>query len=715
MKLIEKQKRTMSLDHYEGMTGAGTVAEAAELLYDILNASYACSRTCLSVEINGNEETVQSLYWKCKDLLERTSRYPEKTGFLAMSVLDQTWQSAKPLCLLPLDALMSEDGLEMIEKAKRLERILAEDEYKAIWKEKSAGYLGILDRMGFNTEGLDFSNLTDVMDPLLSALSFYNADTGRRAPDILKVRDGNASGAKSPAIATAMCMYSSEKEFADAVMGSGKEALVAFGAIEKTNRQIKNYFYEYLYGFPDERQRNFMRNDHLTAEEYLDSPCDYTRKVMLAVKDGRRLYLVHMPWKGDGYSRPGQKNSEYYYGTRASYAPYQIFYKELAAAPEGTTMLSVKKDGWLLSGLMDAQSKAWLPAFLEETVSYFFRGRDDVKYAPVLLPEEVTATGPADGGESYQIVPAWCGAPAVVSYAYQVPEPRDVFVDAAEKDEGSIEPFDASARKSDANATALWFADYFGISPKDLAGAPILPKDVGTEEEFVSYMDELVKKAYVKVICDRVAEVTAKRWEVRKWAVHRIMDRSHGIVQDALDGKFHGFQSVDVAGTPLFDKNGQPEKEYSRKAGKSVQQTLSIEIGETREDVNLFKCLGHKILWASPETASKPAVVMKLRPETPGQYAALLGVQEDALPEMLRMSDRIGKLVEHFSVWIPNSMTNRWTACGYGDRETPCIVVPCTAAVNICMNKKAWLAAQPPKAENAPGDGTGGAIKKEAR
>ena len=145
-----------------------------------------------------------------------------------------------------------------------------------------------------------FQDLTGIMDPLLDALMFYTPKKVTASTNIYKIRDGEISRSGAPpAIAKAICMYQSEKDLVDAVMGSNQDRLMAFGAIEKTHAQVQDYFAEWFNDYPDERQRNMMRNQNLTAEEYMAMPCDYTRAVYLCVKSGCACWLIHMPWRGD--------------------------------------------------------------------------------------------------------------------------------------------------------------------------------------------------------------------------------------------------------------------------------------------------------------------------------------------------------------------------------------------------------------------------------
>ena len=94
-------------DRQQDMFEDPDLPNALELLYNILQGSFHAAGTALEHEINGQRETVQSLYWKCKELLEQVGTDFNKTGFLAMSVIEKTYNDARPLILCRMDELLS--------------------------------------------------------------------------------------------------------------------------------------------------------------------------------------------------------------------------------------------------------------------------------------------------------------------------------------------------------------------------------------------------------------------------------------------------------------------------------------------------------------------------------------------------------------------------------------------------------------------------------
>lgn len=652
-----------------------SLAEAMELLYQVLNQSYATSGTPLEVDENGQRQSVQGLYWRCKELLEQVGNNPEKTGFLAMSVLEHTWELARGLVLCPVSDMLDGD-MSMLENAKKLEAILRDNPYKQIWAERAGAYVAILEKIGFRPEPGAFSDLTRIMDPLLDALSFYDAKKFQGKPGIYLVRDGRPSESRSPMIARAMCRYSSKKGLVDAVMGSGRDCMMAFGAIESTHAQVKDYFTEWFNGFPEERQRNMMRNEHLTDEEYLAAPCDYTRAIYLCVKSGQRCWLVHMPWKGDYYSKIGDKDHAYYYGKRASYAPYQIFFEDAAPAPEGSTMLAVPITGYLLSDLMDPMAMAWYPAFLDETMKIFFgKGRPVPDVERLILPEEIAADMPSRDGkapERHAVVPVYSGVPAVSTWTYEIRPPEEVFA-------------------GDPNALEL--IRHFGITADYIENVPILPERPGNEKAMRGAADERLRKAYIKAVTDSVADLMEGRWAARRWIVDKVLANLDDILEQAGSGDLMPFMSVHLDNIPVMNPDGTPKMvKRAKYPWDEVPAMSHTDIDDGREEVSRrYGTFTRLVRWITKPTSGRPPVVWKIEPKDAGQYALLAGCAVSDLPEILQMSGQMSKFYEDYHGAMPYGMDNKYTALGYGEGRKSAYI-PCFCRINICMTKKAYKA-----------------------
>lgn len=644
--------------------GQAVVLESAmELLYSILNASFTTSGTPLRGEWNGHQEDIQGIYWKCKEQLDKTCKDPEKTGFLAMSVLEQAWSMARELVLCPVSTMLDGD-MSMLDDARKLEAILRDNIYKTMWAEKAGAYAELLNQIGFDADLGLFQDLTKIMDPLLDALTFYQANAGR----IYKIRNGSPSKRK-PVIARAMCKYLSEKELVDAVMASGHQCLLAFGAVEKTNAQIKDRFHEWFTGRADERQTNTIRNEKITADEYLAAPAAFTRAVYLCIKSGQACWLVHLPWKGDMYHRIGCQENEYYYGKRASYAPYQIFYDQAAPAPAGSSMLSVPKTAWLLSDLMDPLSMAWYPAFLDETIRIFFKNTvpESVDW---VLPEE-TAIQTPNRKPDRAVVPACSGVPAVCSHVYRIRTVKELFPD---------EPFMAA------------LAAYFRIKPDDLEDIPLLPVKPGTAEQIDQAARERNRKAYIKLMATKIAGLNRTRWDARKFLVDRILSRKDRIVAMALDGQLSDQITITVDGTPELNPDGTIKMGMSARYPRHpVPITIKTDPDDARESrKGPYENFVHQVFWASGPTASRPPVVIAIRPETAEHYAALAGTSVDQLPDLARLIQPLQAFYATFKDVLPNDLSNSYFALDKRYTNGVTCFVPCLAPVNICMTKKAY-------------------------
>ena len=649
------------------------LARAAELLYLILNHSFETSGTPLRCEQHGQQEDIQGLYWRCKEKLDQVSQDPDKTGFLAMSILEHTWELARDLVLCPVSDMLDGD-MSMLENARALENILKNNIYKQMWEQRSVQYVTILNRIGFNAEPKAFQDLTGIMDPLLDALMFYTPKKVTAPTNIYKIRDGEISRSGAPpAIAKAICMYQSEKDLVDAVMGSNQDRLMAFGAIEKTHAQVQDYFAEWFNGYPDERQRNMMRNQDLTPEEYMAMPCDYTRAVYLCVKSGGACWLIHMPWRGDYANHIGTQKAEYYYGKRASYAPYQIFYKSVPPAPAGSTMLAIPKTGYLLSELMDNMSMAWYPAFLDETMKLFFNKDDRMPQAQdLILAEETAAIIEPDHerAQEYAVVPVYSGVPALCAWQYIIREPADIFQDDPE---------------------TVFLFRYFHISPNDIRNIPILPEKQGTPKIMLETTDAKLRKAYLKLLALKIAELQNTRWDARKYMLDKTRDNMPDIVRMAGNGDLMPFMTVTIDGTPVLNPDGTPKtRQRPKYPWDQIPVVTKTSINDGRGPYkNPYTNFSTIVHWASDETSGRPPVVWAIRPVNACDYAALAGCDESELPELLRLSGKLDRFCRRYQNILPRDMSDQYAAVT-GKENVTSIYTPCFLKLNICMNKKTY-------------------------
>lgn len=650
------------------VTGGPEIMEASELLYGILNASYQCSGTYLEREINGNRKTILTIYWECKDLMERAAKGSEKTEFLIMSILEQTFRQAYPLLLVRLEDVAEGDDSQ-IRAVQRLKQIFKDNPFKAIWREKSEKYRELLEKLGFSIRETDYADLTAIMDPLLDAFTLYQGKNHGYPPKIHKVRTGVRSS-RQPEIGSAVCKYRSEKELVDEVAGCGKESVIVFGAVEKTNRQVTDYFHQWYYERVEERQENTMRHDHINAEEYMNQVYDHSRCVYLCVKSGETIWLMRMPYQTDTYSRYDGPESKYYHGCRAGYAPYEIFYKEPSAAPAETTFLAVPRKGYLLSELMDEQQKIWFPVFVEETIAKFFRAKEDPAADKWVMPEEATAVIPGYGGKKTgAIVPVFTDLPAVPQYTYTLRSPEEIF--------------DAPYMRE--------LCHYFQIRREDILDVPILPSECGTPEVYEEMIGKNLKKAYSRVLAGKIADFLEGKWKVRGIILDRIAADKGRIIEEAAKGKYSSFMSIVVDGTPVTDKDGKPamrrKNSWSMETSPIIIRTTSEEC---RESIHIRRNAAPRVLWAGDIPSGKAPVVWKLRPRKAGEYSLLLDIPEKELPEILRLSDAISWFYKEYENVLPADIKSEYIYCGEESEKTHSVYLPPLGNVNICMTKRTY-------------------------
>lgn len=648
------------------------ILKASDLLYQIINASYMCSKDCLEREINGNRETVSSLYLKCREDIKQVSRGGEKTEFLTMSILEDTFNKVLPLLLIRLEDLANGND-SLVKAAIELRQIFQENPYKKMWAEKADSYIEILSQMGFKINSSDYQDLTAILDPLLDAFTLYCGKRNYGKPSIHKMRKGKISN-KRPEFANSICKYRSEREFVDAVAACEKESVIIFGAVEKTNRQVTDGYNDWYYGYHDERMRNTMRNEGISEEEYLNSIAEFTRCVYLCVKSAETIWLMAMPYSKEGYHFYEDSSSKFSYGRRSGYAPYEIFYKEVPAAQKDTSFLAVPRKGYLLSELMDDMQKIWLPVFLQETCEKFFLSEPESDFW--ILPEEITAVVPvqySSGRNMKEIVPLITSVQCTAPMKHEIEAPATLFSDEPEM---------------------VSLFDFFAIGPEDILDASVLPVNCMTEDEVHASIRRRIRTSYLKALAEKVSGFLDCKWEIRKEIVRFILQNQETIIKQATNGIYDSFMEKVVDGTKELDKDGNPVMKstglYSWCEKKpsiihtNRDDSREYSYGELKEHIRVIA------FWAGEKTASKPGVVWKIRPHMAADYAALLGMEKKELPEILRMADMFHYFYKKYSNSLPRDLTNEWISRGLdndiaGKRS---IFLPEMADINICMGKK---------------------------
>lgn len=616
--------KKVNLDKKE-ISDSEEIKIAADLLYEIINHSYQCSGTCLETYFNEQRFDIQSLYWECKNNLNKIEKGGEKTAFLGMSVLEDTFKKVLPLLLVPVQEIAA-GNLYQSECVNKLQKVFANNEYKNLWEEKAEKYRALIHSLGLSLEYSDYEDLTLIMEPLLNAFLFYEGEPGAYPPAIYEVRSGKKSTAV-PEIMTTVYKFSSEKEFTDFIMGCGKESVIAFGAIEKINRQVKDYFHDYLKGGPDEYIYNITHNKNKTEEEILEETCDSSRVIYLGVKSGETMWIVKMPYKTESYLLK-ELSDRYYYGTRAGYAPYEVFFQDITAQPEGTTFLSVKYNGYRLNDIMDDQQKIWLPVFLEETMERFFR--QDLKTEILFFPEEMVAYA----GKN-EIVPAYVNVPCVKSLSYDVPDPETIFADDKEM---------------------MTLIRYFNVGIEDIKDAPLIPNKCLVEADALQDIQKKVRAAYIRKTADYILDLLKSKSATRIYVLQCLVNRMDVIIENAKEGMYIGFMEI-------------------------VTEGISVNDYKVRSLFELQQHFLPYVTWYG-ETASKAGVIYKISPVTGEEYALLLGKEKEELPDILKLSKEIRWFWDKHRRNLPSNMNSKYGECS--------IFLHDMANINICMRKKTF-------------------------
>ena len=622
--LVGKKQEHSKLEYHQGEIDPD-IKEAADLLYEIIDHSYMCSENCLEININGQRETISSLFYRCKERIGQIEKGGDKTAFLSMSVLEDTFKKCLPLLLVPVQEVANGD-MSQITAVQKLKKLFAENPYSAMWSEKAENYRKVVESIGFTVNVSDYQDLTAIMEPLLDALTLYRGGEHFRAPVIRRVRSGKTSQNR-PDIMTDVCIYHSEKEFVDAVMGCGRESVIAFGAIAPFNYMKNEDIYEKCNGYFNERKRNVMRNDGLTPDEYDMAVCDYRRYIALGVKSADTMWIMGMPYHKDSGSNLDDPDSMFYYGKRAGYAPYQVFFKEPPAAEKDTTFLAVPRKGYRLSEIMDEMQKMWLPVFLEETVDRFFNNQPEAE--DIFLPEEISASG-----GSYSIIPLQNSLLAETKLVFDVPAPE-------------------SALSEDAEALTL--IAHYGITKEDIKEYPVLPKEMGSEEKLNEIFLSYVKMAYEAEIKNHAKKSLEEKERLRNDITNSIFSGDTGIIERAKAGKFKSF------GKELVDGTVTEKEQWNGQIKKTMYHPSVYDYTEYPKSSYISSFLHPYIIW-NGQKAQKPGVILEIRPKTSDDYATLLGCSKEELPELLRYYDELQKYVD-----MPDFMN-----------------------INICMTKRTY-------------------------
>jgi len=220
---------------------------------------------------------------------------------------------------------------------------------------------------------------------------------------------------------------------------------------------------------------------------------------------------------------------------------------------------------------------------------------------------------------------------------------------------------------------------YFNITERDIIDAPVLPAECMTNEKAGSFIADRIKKAYAKVLAERTSDFLEGKWGVRKMILNRIRTNKERIIQEAAEGKYDAFMSIVVDGTQEEGKNGREPV------------TIRTEKRDCEESVYIERSVMPRVLWAGDILLRKAPVVWKLRPKKAEEYAALLDIPREELPDMLKMADNFALFFKNYEKILPNSLADQFVVLWHDPANMkPSIYLPPLGNVNICMARKMY-------------------------
>lgn len=607
---------------------------AKEIFFSLLDECWESSESkSASYTCKDKTYTVDSIYYDTEQQLKELEQFPS-TQFLQISVLESALRDALRCMLIKVDDLV-EGKRDPLKKIAELREICADNPWKKLWEEQCESYKKMLTEMGFTLKTTDYQDLSLILEPMVDALTILE----QRQTKIFLLRDGAPSKQESPYISTKVALYASELEFVDTLMKSDKDALITFGAVQKTYGQIQHVnFYHDIHGDDDPYIRNSMVfGERMTREEAINQ----TRRqiIYLGIRNGDRLYLVEMPVNTSGYGTVSE-NKEYIYGKRSTFSPYQIFYKEIPSSDPDTSLPIVRNKSYALSDIMDDMQKIWLPIMLNQAVEHFFKKEQECERG--ILPETVSLS-----------LPEMTNLPVPV-YQAQMPDPMECMKDDAEKDLYAY-------FKIETNVIQNRLMEYL----------PLPDSGVETEAEIKKELLEMTHELCMDEIASRLCEWLKDKWSWREEIVRRIWNQEEDLIERAKTGEFESFSDLT---SKYFFRYG---------TARHFNERDGVQYG------NLMNEYRKIILW-SGDVLKKPVYIYCISPKKAADFAALFGVSEEELPDYLRLQEAIKNFNRIYGDW------RRFSTTEYNKREYEqegSICLPSQVLIHICMGmreQKSW-------------------------
>ena len=556
------------------------IQEANDILERLLMSSLAMAGDALQYEENNTKKSIRSLIWETQDLIKRYSGIPELV-FLQLPLLEQTFRKTYPLMLVSVQALF-EHKTDPIKDISRLLQIFEENPTKAIWEKRAKEYADLLSKIGIPLNYEDYQDLTAIAEPLLDAFSFWKKD-----PVLPQYKSGK-SGTGTFKILSTVSKFHKESEILDTVEQVPFSRMICFAAMEHLCADYTDALQEYINGYPNEHQRNTIQNNHITKEEYLASPNIPSRTIYLVIKDGDNIYLKLMPYQTGGYG-VRSKQDKYYYGRRAGYAPYEIFYIDIPPADPDNTLPVMLQTSYSLNDLMDDESRIWLPAFLSETIKYM--DNKEKQTEEILLPDKI------------KLLPDVKQTTLPVPYVgIQIPELHTLL-----KDNNLIQ-----------------LANLIGITQSDFE--QILPEQLFPTNKCISKNNlakkmedrkEVLRKAALCLLADQVSDFIKEHYKETFLYISKNLPNQDTLLKNTLDGTYKSFTTIRVEGSRRKDDRGNDIIEHLRSV-YFYDEILKCDFLTTETGIN------------------KPGILFTVQPHKTEEYAAFLGKTVHDLPVLLK-------------------------------------------------------------------------------
>ena len=610
------------------------IKKAEQLLYRLINLCYeSAQKKSLTVVHHGNRLDLTGVYYATKICIEKLNRH-ESTKFLRMSVLKGALQNILECALVNLNDLV-EQKIDPFNLITQLQQLFRDDPWQELWEKQAKNYKNALLQMGFSIDTTDYQDLNAIAEPIIDALTFYEPDN----KCVYCMAEGPTTDVP-PLVSSCITKYDSENDFLNALKQAETPAVIAFGAVEKTLKDTFDIrFYTDMHGYSPEIVRNLMLHNHMTEDEAANEIRQQI--IYVGLKNGENLYLIQMPIRNGAY-RLQSDETLYWNGKRTSFAPYQVFYKDLAPANADTVLPAVKRSTYRLSDIMDDMQKIWLPIFLNETINHVFKN----------MPNAISGFLPEQTNVLYKNTKD----AHPVRYVVSLPAIKDCI---------------------DGPAAELF--QFFRIHDDDIwkrlqTYLPLPALGICIREKLNEDLKEKVKDLCYDEIAVRLTEwLKENRSQGRAWAINWVFEHTNDILQKAKNGELSNFSVLS-------------DKYQSRTNWSSSSRNFTAADG-IQSPYASDRYVPIK-LWDGP-ALKKPVWMDQIHPKTVKDFICLTGLPEDKLPDIIRLQPTIQAFCdEQYKYWRKFETTATTIDISRQNENPKCMALNDQLIIQICMSAR---------------------------